>query len=243
MTSGTISRNASPISAPARYGSVRIVLADLNRMISPFENNKDRSFFVLCVLAPRSLSVGDTIPRCLNLFSAIIPNTLVANEPSEQAWGSAQVAQQVPYERGHVGAPGGVPAHRDHPPGRPRLAHRGDQEEARFVGECIRAPHSPPEGAFSFTCTPFGGVMPPVAENSFPLLSVKEAADYLGMSRDWVYERMKSLIPHDKIGGRSGSGRKTSTGTSRRRPSPRSTPRTSGLQSRFGRRCVSRDPY
>src|SRR3990170_84008 len=107
MTSGTISRNASPISAPARYGSVRIVLADLNRMISPFENNKDRSFFVLCVLAPRSLSVGDTIPRCLNLFSAIIPNTLVANEPSEQAWGSAQVAQQVPYERGHVGAPGG----------------------------------------------------------------------------------------------------------------------------------------
>ena len=43
--------------------------------------------------------------------------------------------------------------------------------------------------------------MPPVAENSFPLLSVKEAADYLGMSRDWVYERMKSLIPHDKIGG------------------------------------------
>ena len=43
--------------------------------------------------------------------------------------------------------------------------------------------------------------MPPVAENSFPLLSVKEAAAYLGMSRDWVYERMKSLIPHDKIGG------------------------------------------
>ena len=43
--------------------------------------------------------------------------------------------------------------------------------------------------------------MPPVAENSFPLLSVKEAAAYLGMSRDWVYDRLKSLIPHVKIGG------------------------------------------
>ena len=43
--------------------------------------------------------------------------------------------------------------------------------------------------------------MPPVAENSFPLLSVKEAAAYLGMSKDWVYNRLKSLIPHVKIGG------------------------------------------
>ena len=43
--------------------------------------------------------------------------------------------------------------------------------------------------------------MSPVAENCSPLLSVKEAAAYLGMSKDWVYERLKSLIPHVKIGG------------------------------------------
>jgi excisionase family DNA binding protein len=43
--------------------------------------------------------------------------------------------------------------------------------------------------------------MSPVAENPFPLLSVKEAAAYLGMSKDWVYDRLKSLIPHVKIGG------------------------------------------
>jgi excisionase family DNA binding protein len=43
--------------------------------------------------------------------------------------------------------------------------------------------------------------MPPVAGNSFPLLSVKEAAAYLGMSKDWVYENLKKLIPHVKIGG------------------------------------------
>lgn len=43
--------------------------------------------------------------------------------------------------------------------------------------------------------------MPPVAEVSSPLLSVKEAAAYLGMSRDWVYENLKKLIPHVKIGG------------------------------------------
>ena len=34
-----------------------------------------------------------------------------------------------------------------------------------------------------------------------PLLSVAEAATYLGMSKDWVYERLKSLVPHVKIGG------------------------------------------
>lgn len=34
-----------------------------------------------------------------------------------------------------------------------------------------------------------------------PLFSVPEAAIYLGMSRDWVYERLKALIPHVKIGG------------------------------------------
>jgi len=34
-----------------------------------------------------------------------------------------------------------------------------------------------------------------------PLLSVPEAAAYLGMSKDWVYERLKTLIPHVKIGG------------------------------------------
>ena len=34
-----------------------------------------------------------------------------------------------------------------------------------------------------------------------PLLSVQEAATYLGMSKDWVYERLKKLIPHVKIGG------------------------------------------
>jgi excisionase family DNA binding protein len=34
-----------------------------------------------------------------------------------------------------------------------------------------------------------------------PLLSVAEAAAYLGMSKDWVYERLKTFIPHVKIGG------------------------------------------
>jgi len=34
-----------------------------------------------------------------------------------------------------------------------------------------------------------------------PLLSVADAAAYLGMSKDWVYERLKSLVPHVKIGG------------------------------------------
>ncbi len=36
---------------------------------------------------------------------------------------------------------------------------------------------------------------------SSPLFSVAEAAIYLGMSKDWVYERLKALIPHVKIGG------------------------------------------
>ncbi len=43
--------------------------------------------------------------------------------------------------------------------------------------------------------------MVPTTEISSPLLSVKEAAVYLGMSKDWVYENMKKLIPHIKIGG------------------------------------------
>jgi len=43
--------------------------------------------------------------------------------------------------------------------------------------------------------------MPLVAENISPLLSVKEAAAYLGMSKDWIYENLKMLIPHVKIGG------------------------------------------
>ncbi len=34
-----------------------------------------------------------------------------------------------------------------------------------------------------------------------PLLSVADAATYLGMSKDWVYERLKVLVPHVKIGG------------------------------------------
>lgn len=34
-----------------------------------------------------------------------------------------------------------------------------------------------------------------------PLFSVAEAAAYLGMSKDWIYERLKTLIPHVKIGG------------------------------------------
>ena len=34
-----------------------------------------------------------------------------------------------------------------------------------------------------------------------PLLSVPETAAYLGMSKDWVYERLKKLIPHVKVGG------------------------------------------
>ncbi len=33
------------------------------------------------------------------------------------------------------------------------------------------------------------------------LLSVSGAAIYLGMSKDWVYERLKALVPHVKIGG------------------------------------------
>ena len=33
------------------------------------------------------------------------------------------------------------------------------------------------------------------------LFSVAETAIYLGMSKDWVYERLKTLIPHVKIGG------------------------------------------
>ena len=36
---------------------------------------------------------------------------------------------------------------------------------------------------------------------SSPLFSVAEAAIYLGMSKDWVYERLKALVPHVKIGG------------------------------------------
>ena len=36
---------------------------------------------------------------------------------------------------------------------------------------------------------------------SSSLFSVPEAAIYLGMSKDWVYERLKTLIPHVKIGG------------------------------------------
>src|SRR3990172_10451137 len=34
-----------------------------------------------------------------------------------------------------------------------------------------------------------------------PLFSVSEAAVYLGMSKDWVYGHLKTLIPHVKIGG------------------------------------------
>jgi excisionase family DNA binding protein len=34
-----------------------------------------------------------------------------------------------------------------------------------------------------------------------PLLSVAEAATYLGMSKDWVYDRLRSIVPHVKIGG------------------------------------------
>jgi excisionase family DNA binding protein len=43
--------------------------------------------------------------------------------------------------------------------------------------------------------------MPAIAERGSPLLSVKEAAAYLGMSKDWIYERLKTLVPHVKIGG------------------------------------------
>ncbi|GAB4240903.1 MAG: hypothetical protein OHK0028_19220 [Deltaproteobacteria bacterium] len=43
--------------------------------------------------------------------------------------------------------------------------------------------------------------MPPAAEIQSPLLSVQQAAAYLGMSKDWVYENLKKLIPHVKIGG------------------------------------------
>ena len=43
--------------------------------------------------------------------------------------------------------------------------------------------------------------MTPKAETVSPLFSVMEAAAYLGMSKDWVYENLKKLIPHVKIGG------------------------------------------
>jgi len=43
--------------------------------------------------------------------------------------------------------------------------------------------------------------MPPITEKCSPLLSVKETAAYLGMSTDWVYQRLKALIPHVKVGG------------------------------------------
>ena len=43
--------------------------------------------------------------------------------------------------------------------------------------------------------------MAPVGEISSPLLSVKEAAAYLRMSKDWVYENLKKSILHVKIGG------------------------------------------
>ena len=45
------------------------------------------------------------------------------------------------------------------------------------------------------------GVMQSEAEVRSPLLSVADAAAYLGMSKDWVYERLKALVPHVKIGG------------------------------------------
>src|SRR3990170_6564776 len=101
------------------------------------------------------------LPQLLHLYSAMDPGVVPEEEDV-----SAQVAQQMPDERGHVGAPEvglleaevksypfllgtdrhrrdrrdllpaeGVPAHRGYSPGRPRLAHRGDQEEAGFVGE------------------------------------------------------------------------------------------------------------
>ena len=43
--------------------------------------------------------------------------------------------------------------------------------------------------------------MNPEAWVKSPLFSVAEAAIYLGMSKDWVYERLKALVPHVKIGG------------------------------------------
>lgn len=43
--------------------------------------------------------------------------------------------------------------------------------------------------------------MKTVPGGNSPLFSVAQAATYLGMSRDWVYERLKTLVPHVKIGG------------------------------------------
>ncbi len=45
------------------------------------------------------------------------------------------------------------------------------------------------------------GVMKSESGVNSPLFSVAETAIYLGMSKDWVYERLKTLIPHVKIGG------------------------------------------
>jgi excisionase family DNA binding protein len=45
------------------------------------------------------------------------------------------------------------------------------------------------------------GVMKSESGVNSPLFSVAETAIYLGMSKDWVYERLKAMIPHVKIGG------------------------------------------
>ena len=49
--------------------------------------------------------------------------------------------------------------------------------------------------------TGIGDAMKSESRAASPLLSVAEAAAYLGMSKDWVYERLKALVPHVKIGG------------------------------------------
>jgi excisionase family DNA binding protein len=55
--------------------------------------------------------------------------------------------------------------------------------------------------AIRFELKLVGGVVMEETRIRSPLLSVPETAAYLGMSKDWVYERLKTLIPHVKIGG------------------------------------------
>src|SRR4030065_1189722 len=112
-------------------------------------------------------------------------------------------SQQMPDERGHVDAPRTVVAF-DGPKGPPpdpyvpffgrkgplpfeRRMHPGATFSARrcvpLYLYAIRRGHPTGPGEFH------------------PLLSVKEEAACLGMSKGWVYDRMKSLFPHVKLGG------------------------------------------
>jgi predicted DNA-binding transcriptional regulator AlpA len=48
----------------------------------------------------------------------------------------------------------------------------------------------------------FGGEMSEPATVLSPLLTVEETAAYLGMSRQWCYQKLKVICPPVRIGGR-----------------------------------------